>query len=354
MHQNVKSGIYSPISLAAIERIVRGENKNPYVLLAYIVLARYCGQKAVGDYGKNMVTGAGGNAVRKALKIGSTSGKTLVQLLEKIEIISKSPSGLFAGQCAATYVMKYSGDIQIPHALVDGLNGVTGIMRLFENKYDQPRPVITVAIIALVHCYRQHDMFHWGGVNHSALTQEWSMKSVLQEGGDYKIKARRGANKNRCASPSFFADVMRSLNVESADFDAWRPTFDVALCLLGESGLVYEAVTLLDNDRKPILPVRINDFHAARSDSEPSYIEDISGAGFYTQANNPTGEEEGLRFLLPVDPTAKGWSLTGVTRLRFRGAAAETALGLKRDADNLAMLKARLMPDDVGDLAGIE
>ena len=265
MHQKVKSGIYSPISMRAIERIVRGENKNPYLLLAYIVLARYCGQKAVGDYGKNMVTGAGGNAVRKVLKIGSTSGKTLVQLLEKIEIISQSPSGLSAGRCPATYVMHYPGDVQIPHALVDGLNEVAGISRLLEKKHDQPQPVITVAIVALMHCYMQHDMEKWGGVNHSALLQEWSMKTVLQEGGYYKIKGRRGANKNRRASPIFYAAVMRSLNVSSTDFEKWRPTFEAAIQLLSECGLLYEAVTLLDMDRRPIFPVRINDFHAAKS-----------------------------------------------------------------------------------------
>ena len=40
-------------------------------------------------------------------------------------------------------------------------------------------------------------------------------------------------------------------------------------------------------------------------ESEPSYIEEIQGAGFYTQADNPTGEEEGLRFLLPVDANSQ-------------------------------------------------
>ena len=106
---------------------------------------------------------------------------------------------------------------------------------------------------------------------------------------------------------------------------------------------------LFDDQQRPILPVRINDAHAARSPSEPSYIETIPGAGFYTHPKNSERKPEGVHFLWPSDPTKNGSSLIGVTRLRFRCCDQATPKGLKRDADNLRTVKNRLVELDLID-----
>lgn len=344
-----KAGLYSPISLEAINVIGKLAKKNPRLLLAYIVLARFAGQLPVGGFGPNRVTGAGANAVSKILKIRWSRANELVKALIQLEIITAAPKGLFVGKSPATYVMCFVGDIQIPHALVDGMVDVAGISRLFDEQYAQSPEVIATAMVALVHCYRQHDMQRWGGVNQDALYQDWLIRSVEPEGKGFKIKAIRGANTNRSVSRSFFSDVMHSLGVRGLEQKTGQAVVQAAFQLLCDSGLLYEAVTIFDDQHNPIFPLRINDVYAARTDSEPSFIEAIQGAGYYTREDNPKGDAEGVWFILPIDPTQRQCSLVGVTRLRFRCASAATAMGLARDANNIRQIKADLIQCDLID-----
>ena len=276
-------------------------------------------------------------------------GRLLISELLDLGVISVAPKGLMVGKSPARYVLTHEGDVEIPHALIDGLDEVPGLIRLLDRRYGQSLETISTAIIILIRCYFRHDMLAWGGVDSQAIRHDWDMHSVTPVGQGFKVKARRRASEKRSSSQPFFMDVMRSLGVEEPDFPAWTATFWAALQILGDSGLLYEAVSLVDSQRKPLCPVRINDVYAVRSESEPSFIESISGAAFYIQAQNPKEEVEGVWFLLPFDPTKDGLELLGVTRLRFRCANPSTARGLIRDEDNIQSLRGQLIEADMID-----
>jgi len=110
-----------------------------------------------------------------------------------------------------------------------------------------------------------------------------------------------------------------------------RSIFWPALGLLRDSGLIYEAVTLMVGDQA-VVTIRLNDFHAstgAGAAGELELIKDLPGSGYYVNKANNLEEPEGCWFFWPEDPTKL--SLKGVYRLRFRCATPETAKGLERD-----------------------
>ena len=193
MSEKVKSSLYSPVSLEAIEIIAKLPKKNPRLLMAYIILARFAGQKPVGNYGPNRVIGAGANAVSSTLKIGWQRGNELVQALVKLNVITPAPKGLLVGSSPATYVLCHAGDLDIPHALVSGLGDVPGIARLLDKRYGEAMSsdVVVTAVMILAHCYRNHDMLLWGGVDSDLLYQEWRIHAVSAEEEGFKLKARR-------------------------------------------------------------------------------------------------------------------------------------------------------------------
>ena len=142
---------------------------------------------------------------------------------------------------------------------------------------------------------------------------------------------------------------MESMGQQKQHFQNVLPNLQKVFGFLCSSGLIYEAVTLFDPHQAPFMPLRLNDVFAAVKQSEPSFIETISGAGFYTHANNEEGKQEGIQFLFPHDPCEKKCSIAGVMRLRFRCADQSTAQGLERDAANLKRTKQLLMKLDLID-----
>jgi hypothetical protein len=115
-----------------------------------MTLARYAGQKAVGGYAENQVIGAGANIVAKTLKIGRPRARLLIGALIKLNVIEEAPPGLLVGKSPARYVLTHLGDVQIPHALIDGLPNVTGINRICDETHKASASVTVIAIIALV------------------------------------------------------------------------------------------------------------------------------------------------------------------------------------------------------------
>lgn len=348
MATRTRSGIYSPVSLEAINLITAHCANAPRLLIAYLVLARFTGMCAVGTHAPNMVTGAGATAVANAMKIRWARANDLVKKLQELGVIQKAEKGLVVSKSRALYVIQFQGDVNVPHSLIDGLNEVAGITRLLEPVENQPLQTITAAVVALVHCYRLHDMYRWGGVCPQAAHAPWVIHSVKQEGQGFKVQAIRGTTDAAKLGEDFEANLL-PMEIQAANFSPATPALAAGLALLRASGLMYETVTLLDNKRQPILPIRINDAHAALSDSEQSYIEAIPGAGFYTHPGNSERKREGVHFLLPFDPTKKECSLMGVMRLRFRCCDSATAKGLERDALRLKKVKNQLVELDVVD-----
>lgn len=344
-----KSGVYSPVSLAAIDLIATQCANAPRLLVAYLVLARFTGMCAVGPHAPNMVTGAGATAVANAMKMRWERANELVKKLLALGIIRDAEKGIAVGKSSARYVMQYEGDVDLPHALIDGLNGVAGITRLLAADDKQPPQTITAAVVALMHCYRLHDMTQWGGVCPQAVHTQWVIRSVEPEGRGFKVQANR-ATTGSLESGEDFAEVNSHPSGSPApNATTAMPALAEGFRLLCASGLIYETVTLFDDQQQPILPVRINDAHAALSESEQSYIEAIPGAGFYTHRDNSERKREGVHFLLPFDPAKRGCVLVGVMRLRFRCCDPATAKGLERDALALKTVKNRLVELDMVD-----
>jgi hypothetical protein len=342
-----KAGIHSPISTKAVEIIAQAPNSDPRLISAYMTLARCACLKAVGGYGPNMVSGAGAQKVAKVLSIGQLKAKRLVETLEGLGVIQKAAEGLKVGAFDARWVMTYPGDVQIPHALIDGVDKTSGIARLDEKVSGQSPNLITTAIVMLMHFYRNHDMHLYGGVRHTLAYHEWAMASSKSAAGGFRIDLSRCPVPNRGLSYPFFADLMGTLGVPTEKHRSFQPLVSDAHELLFKSGLVYEAVTLFSDKLEPLFPIRLNDRHASFSHGEHSSLQDVPGSGFYTNAVNENDDPEGAWLYLPIDPLTKHWTVAGVTRMRFRNACPSTAQGLARDANNIVQLKNSLVQMDL-------
>ena len=349
MATRTKSGLFSPISLAAVNLIATKCPNTPRLLIAYLVLARFTSLASIGMHASNTVSGAGAQAVSKVMAMRASRGSELIKKLIELGVIEKAQKGLVVGKFPATYVMKYRGDIHIPHALVDGLNGVAGIARLLKAGEGHTPQLVTTALIVLINCYRLHDMLEWSGVSPDAVHRGWQFHSQKPEGQGFNVRARRATASGAVLSQSFCEAIMESMGLQKQNLQTVLPNLEKAFGFLCSSGLIYEAVTLFDPHQAPFMPLRLNDVFAAVKQSEPSFIETISGAGFYTHANNEEGKQEGIQFLFPHDPCEKKCSIAGVMRLRFRCADPSTAQGLERDAANLKRTKQLLMKLDLID-----
>lgn len=344
-----KSGVYSPVSLQAIELIGTKCPNSPRLLIAYLVLARFAGMQPVGAHGSNMVTGAGASAVAEAMKMRWSRANELVRQLMELGIIRRAEKHLIVGKSPATYVMQFQGDVDFPHSLVDGLNEVPGAVRLFDSVENTSLETIAAALLALVHCYRLHDMNQWGGVCPNLFQTKWVISSVEPEGRGFKVRAARGTTDLPELNEDFDTVDSRLTEIQAQNLTTSMPALKDGFRLLLSSGLVYETVTLFDSKQQPLLPVRINDLYASQSQSEQSYIEAIPGAGFYNHFDNAERKREGVYFLMPFDPAQEGYLMIGVMRLRFRCSDPETAKGLERDALALKRVKNRLVALDLVD-----
>ena len=343
-----KSGIYSPISLEALRIIASEFRQSPRLLLAYMTLSRFAGQEAIGEFAANRLTGAGAEAIRKSQNIRWERANELLKALLRLKVIEPAPPGLKVGKSAATYILKFKGDVEIPHALIDGLKTASGIARLFDAKHTATPDVIASAIVTLVHCYKHNNMQLYGGISSDMLFQSWDF-TLNPEGRGFKAKARRGGDLVPAGSIILFAEVSSTLGIsENAEIRGeWKPTFRDGVRLLSASGLIYESVTLFDDRLNVLLPLRINDLHAANS-GEASVVENVPGSAFYQSKNI-----EELWFFTPTNLLDSGARIIGVSRLRFRGADAATKKGLERDQAYVAAHKKSLvhldMIDDLGD-----
>ena len=343
-----KSGIYSPVSIEALRIIAGQSNQSPRLLLAYLTLSRFAGQQATGEFAANQLTGAGAEAIRKSQNIRWQRADDLLKALLRLKVIEPAPPEHKVGRSAATYTLKFKGDVNIPHALIDGLKNVPGIARLFDAKHNAKPDVVASAIVTLVHCYKHNNMQLHGGISTDMLFQNWQF-ILNSEGRGFKATARRDGDLVPSGSILLFAEVASTLGIsENTEIRSeWKPIFREGVRLLSESGLIYESVTLFDDRRNPLLPLRINDFHAAKG-SEPSVVEDVPGSAFYQSKNI-----EELWFFTPTNLLAIGAKIIGVSRPRFRGSDAPTKKGLERDQACVAAHKKSLahldMIDDLGD-----
>ena len=343
MAKNTKPGQFSPVSLKASEMI--GKLKDPRLMLAYWALARHTDMNDVGGLGPSRVTGASGGKVAKVLSCRHAMAKARLEDLARHGIIRNAPVGLPAGRMnQANWIMEYPGDVPIPHALIDGVAGSTGVKQRILDQAPSDQ-VAMCALLLLVHGYANHNLMNWGGINPALLWRKWEM-TARKSNESFRLDGEPG--KATFSTWDFITRVLGGLglkvtkgNREELLQSIFWPGFD----LLKDSGLIYEAVTLMSGS-EAVATIRLNDFHASRS-GELELIKDVPNSGFYANPKNDRAEPEGCWFFWPEDPAKL--SLTGVYRLRFRCATPETAKGLERDVDVIAEVKKKLV--DQGTLA---
>lgn len=318
MTKRAKAGQFSPISLEALEMIANRDKKEPRLLLAYLALARHTTMMNLDGRGPNMLTGAGAQKVRNLTNCGTSVAAGLVKALDDMGVIQKAAPELPIIQ--ARWAMQHRGDVNIPHALIDGVDGSDGIGRLL--KADASNEVVVCAIMLLINCYAEHDMEKFGGISHRLIWRNWEHLAST-EGDGVKVAAEP---KTNTASLDYINKIIGSMGGKVNDENNGQ-FFWKAFNLLKNTGLFYEVVTAINVDSER-LPIRVNDFHSTASD--PSLLDNaagIIGAGYYTHKDNDRAEPESCWFYLPSKPE----SVIGIWRLRFRCSTPKTAKGIALD-----------------------
>lgn len=340
MSRNTKPGQFSPISLKACEMIAG--LKDPRLMLAYWTLARHTDMNDVGGLGPSRVTGAGGGKVAEILSCRHPTAKARLEELARHGIIRNAPKGMPAGRMKqASWIMEYDGDVPLPHALIDGLQGSTGVKQRILDKAAS-NEVAMCALLLLAHCYANHNLEKWSGINPALLWRKWEMTSK-KSNKSWRLDGEPG--NTTTSAWDFMTRVLEATGLKVTKGNRQelsQSIFWPAFGLLRDTGLIYEAVTLMVGDQA-VVTIRLNDFHAstgAGAAGEQELIKDLPDSGYYTNKNNDREEPEGCWFFWPEEPAKL--SLKGVYRLRFRCATPETAKGLERDEGMIGYAKTLL------------
>jgi hypothetical protein len=362
MAKNTKPGQFSPVSLEAAT-IVAKKWQKPRMLAAYLALARQTSMDDEGGYGPNMVTGAGAKKVSEVIGCGQAIAMQYVQSLANTGVILKAPATLRAGIAPARWIMAHKGDTNLPHAAVDGLAGKSAgdtgeetkgkassaIRRILDS--GKSEQVQLCALILLLHCYHNHDLVKWGGINHKLIYREWKIEVVTPSGQSFRWAVKPDGNNTAWATWDLITPVLASIGVslDGMSKDERSKTcqsiFWPAWGVLTSTGLVYETVMILKKEEKElpkansrakpkfetvehcIVPLRINDAHEDRL-ALHSWIVPTGEHGFYTNKVNRFENPEDCWFLWPSKPE-DGFFVKGVWSLRFRCSTPETAVGIE-------------------------
>ena len=362
MAKHTKAGQFSPVSLAAAT-IVAKKWQKPRMLAAYLALARQTSMNDEGGYGPNMVTGAGAKKVSEVIGCGQSIAMQYVQALADTGVILKAPATLRAGIAPARWIMAHKGDTNLPHAAVDGLTGKSAgdadeetkgkassaIRRILDSK--QSDQVQLCALMLLLHCYHNHDLAKWGGINHKLIYRTWKTEVVTPSGQSFRWAVEPEGNSTAWVDYSFATPVLASIGVsldgmtQDEKSKICQSIFWPAWNILRDASLVYETVMILKKVEKElpkatprakpkfetvehcVVPLRINDAHEDRL-ALHSWIIPTGEHGFYTNQVNNFEKPEGCWFLWPWKPE-DGFYVKGVWSLRFRCSTPETAVGIE-------------------------
>jgi hypothetical protein len=317
MTKGTKPGQFSPVSLEALELIAKSR-KDPRLLLAYLGLARHTTMNDLDGRGPNMLTGAGAEKVRVLTGCGTPMATGMVNALASMGLIKKAGAGLPIAQ--ARWAMQHRGDVNIPHALIDGgIGQADGIGRLL--KEGASNEAVVCAIMLLINCYAEHDLEKFGGINHQQMWRNWEHLTGT-EGEGFRVTAEP---KTESVNGKYLSKIMSGMGGKVND-EGNSAVFWEAFNLLLGTGLFYEVVTAI-NVKGERLPIRVNDFHAVVSDSSLLAAAPGLGVGFYEHKDNDRSEPESCWFYLPSKPE----KVIGIWRLRFRCATPETAKGIDLD-----------------------
>ena len=376
MAKNTRAGQFSPVSLEAAT-IVAKKWQKPRMLAAYLALARQTSMNDEGGYGPNMVTGAGANKVSEVIGCQWERAKQYVEALADTGVILKAPATMRAGIAPARWIMAHKGDTNLPHAAVDGLAGKSAgdtgeetkgkassaIRRILDSK--ESEQVQLCALMLLLHCYHNHDLVKWGGINHGLIYRTWKTDVVTPAGQSFRWAVQPEGNHTAWATWALITPVLDSIgvNLDGMSQDERskisQSLFWKAWGILIDTGLIYETVMILKKEEKElpkatprakpkfetvqhcIVPLRINDAHEDRL-AMHSWMIPTGEHGFYTNKDNQFEKPEGCWFLWPWKPE-DGFSVKGVWSLRFRCSTPETAVGIEHWEEVVRLAHQRLI-----------
>lgn len=362
MAKNTKAGQYSPVSLEAATLVAKKWQK-PRMVAAYLALARQATDKDEGGYGPNMVTGAGAKKVSEVIGCQWERAKQYVEALADTGVILKAPATMRAGIAPARWIMAHKGDTNLPHAAVDGLAGKSAgdadeetkgkassaIRRILDS--GKSEQVQLCALMLLLHCYHNHDLVKWGGINHGLIYRTWKTDVVTPAGQSFRWAVEPEGNSTSGSTWAFVTPVLASIGVSLDGLSQderdkiVQSIFWKAWGILRDTRLVYETVMILKKEEKElpkatprakpkfetvehcVVPLRINDAHEDRL-AMHSWIIPTGEHGFYTNKVNNFEKPEGCWFLWPWSPD-DGFFVKGVWSLRFRCSTPETAMGIE-------------------------
>ena len=218
----------------------------------------------------------------------------------------------------------------------------------------------------LLHCYHNHDLVKWGGINHKLIYRKWETDVVTPAGQSFRWTVEPDRNASAWADWSLITPVLASIGVSldglshDEEDKICQSIFWKAWLILRNTSLVYETVMILKKEKKElpkatprakpkfetveycVMPLRINDAHADRRAVLQSWIIPSGEHGFYTNKDNQFKKPEGCWFLWPWSPEA-GFFVKGVWSLRFRCSTPETANGIDGWKERLWFAHQRLI-----------
>ncbi|MGF6988760.1 hypothetical protein F0160_36860 [Paraburkholderia sp. JPY303] len=337
---------YFKVSIETLRKLAK--DSGSFSLVAgFLVMARHASGEEIEGHPPYTFTGAGANSIKT--KVGgmadARSNNILQELIARQLLVPVSLAPKYA-KVARYRVMQDAVDLELPHALIDGLaNTETPLHRVRScvSPSDGRESLKSLsandcqldALMLLLEMYAALRMAQCGGVDPRVIHRAWEESNVRAKEGNFQWLS------NPLEETSYTPQVQRILahaiegkkipeNISSRFWSAWTN--------LRATGLFYEAVMMFDanpaqnSTAKAVCTLRVNDFHSGAQRSEtpqdPSLLAHLDTTlAFYTQEANDREEPEQMRFAWPSDHG----HIIGVWRPRYRAATRDGGVWIEEE-----------------------
>ena len=274
-------GFFGVSVLTLNEIVVHGGDARD--LATYLVLANHTNGR--GDR-QHMDSTAGAKAVKAKAGLTYRVAGTSLAWLEDHGFISPYQGGKgskagYKGEVRWSLVKPNSSDVAyLSHSLIDGIGAGKNnppLKRIREQVHKgcckNVKEASTDALLLLIHCYQEHLLQDFGGINIHVLRKEWAEVESREFMEDLGYLVMEISGGNPVASQPWIEKVLA--HVPDGELD---DRFRAALKSLEKLGLLYEVLEVwednpLENDRAELFyPLYVCDYHAR--ESEPYCLKD--------------------------------------------------------------------------------
>jgi hypothetical protein len=347
---------YFKTSYATLQNLAR--QRRFELVAGFLVLARHASGIAVAGRGPYRLSGAGVNSIHEKVGVSEETARGVVEYLKTEGVIRPvSPEVKKNAPLARWEINQSELDLDLPHALVDRAKvgaADSALRRIRGTPLTSIEGAKNIAdtelrldpLMLLMGIYRHTAMDAFGGIEPNCVFRQWEVKSKIAQPTGVRWGAEPNPDATAAAYPQFMMECLRHGGARKADLpDQHRKRFWNAWKVLVDTGLIYEAVTLIDSDpagnpnARAIFTVRVNDFHAGSitKTGDPSLLRELeSMAGtklaYYTPPTNDREEPEAMRVVLP---NARG-AMIGIWRPRFRASNKDTGSWMQKENEAIA------------------